>query len=76
MFAHVWAADNTVLYDTIEGYNKSQYIYMLTKYWIDRNCDVLPKTSNIHSRWMVLLHGGGAEDNGKRRERASDDGAA
>ena len=43
---------------------------------IDRNCDVLPKTSNIHSWRMVLLHGGGADDNGKRRERASDDGAA
>jgi hypothetical protein len=43
---------------------------------IDRNCNVLPKTSNIHSRRMVLLHGGGADDNGKRRERASDDGAA
>ena len=43
---------------------------------IDRNCDLLPKTSNIHSRRMVLLHGGGADDNGKRRERASDDGAA
>ncbi len=26
---------------------------------IDRNCDVLPKTSNIHSRRMVLLHEGG-----------------
>ncbi len=33
---------------------------------IDRNCDVLPKTSNIHSRRTVLLHGGGADDNGKR----------
>jgi len=43
---------------------------------IDRNCGVLPKTSNIHSRQMVLLHRGGADDNGKRRERASDDGAA
>jgi len=43
---------------------------------IDRNCDVLPKTSNIHSRRMVLLHEGWADDNGKRRERASDDGAA
>ena len=43
---------------------------------IDRNYDVLPKTSNIHSRRMVLLHGGGADDNGKQRERASDDGAA
>jgi len=42
----------------------------------DRNCDVLPKTSNIHSRRMVLLHGGGADDNGKRREWASDDKAA
>ena len=43
---------------------------------IDRNCNVLPKTSNIHSWRMVLLHGGGADDNGKQRERASDDGAA
>jgi hypothetical protein len=25
---------------------------------------------------MVLLHGGGADDTGERRERASDDGAA
>jgi hypothetical protein len=41
---------------------------------IDRNCDVLPKTSNIHSPRMVLLHGGGADDNGKRRERASETG--
>ena len=28
-------------------------------YFIDRTCDVLPKTSNIHSRRLVLLHGGG-----------------
>jgi hypothetical protein len=46
------------------------------QYIIDRNCAVLPKTSNIHSRQMMLLHEGGADDNGKRRERASDDGAA
>ncbi len=33
---------------------------------IDRNCNVLPKPSNIHSRRMVLLHGGGADDNGRQ----------
>jgi len=43
---------------------------------IYHNCDVLPKTSNIHSQQMVLLQGGGVDNNGKRRERASDDGAA
>jgi hypothetical protein len=43
---------------------------------IDRNCAVLPKTSNIHSRRMMLLHEGGVDDNSKRQERASDDGAA
>jgi len=53
--------------------HRNHHLMTLT---IERNCDVLPKTSNIHSRRMVLLRGGGADDNSKRRERASDDGAA
>jgi len=60
-------------YSTMSGV---KWIDLLSEYSIDRNCKVLPKTSNIHIRRMVLLHGGGADDNGKRRERASDDGAA